>query len=161
VGFEPQFGLVALVFATAATLAWMWLVRWRTAKHQHALWKSLVLPAGGVALCWLLLMTLWLPLADYVRSNRPLMARLQAALPAQINCLAAPGVSLSHLAAMELQSNWSWHIDGVTPLAASRCDYLVQQSIGPSVPALAGWQLIAQLRRPSDRQAYTLLYKRL
>jgi len=160
-GFEPQFGAVALVFATAATLAWMWLVRWRTAKHQHALWKSLVLPAGGVALCWLLLMTLWLPLLDYVRSNRPLMARLQAQLPTQINCLAAPGVSLSHLAAMELQSNWSWHIDGMTPLAASRCDYLVQQSVGPAVPALAGWHLIAQLRRPSDKQAYTLLYRRL
>ena len=38
----------------AGTLAWLWLVRWRTGRHRHALWKSLVLPAGGVALCWLL-----------------------------------------------------------------------------------------------------------
>ena len=30
----------------------------------------------GVALCWLLLMTLWLPLLDYGRSNRPLAERL-------------------------------------------------------------------------------------
>ena len=49
--------------------AWHWrtdlalaLVRWRTGRHRNALWKSLVLPAGGVALAWLLLMTLWLPL---------------------------------------------------------------------------------------------------
>ena len=42
----------------------------------HALWKSLVLPAGGVALCWLLLMTLWLPLLDYARSYRALVQRI-------------------------------------------------------------------------------------
>ena len=32
-----------------APLAWLWLVRWRTGRHRHALWKSLVLPAGGVS----------------------------------------------------------------------------------------------------------------
>jgi hypothetical protein len=60
-GFVPSFSLLALLLAVRGTLAWLWLVRWRTGRHQHALWKSLVLPASGVALCWLLLMTLWLP----------------------------------------------------------------------------------------------------
>ncbi|MFZ9180222.1 MAG: hypothetical protein ACO21V_13530, partial [Limnohabitans sp.] len=45
-----------------------WLVHWRAGRHRAALWKSLVLPAGGAALCWLLLMTLWLPALDYARS---------------------------------------------------------------------------------------------
>ena len=39
----PRAGL-----ALAGTLAWLWLVRWRTGRHRHPLWKSLVLPAGGV-----------------------------------------------------------------------------------------------------------------
>ena len=59
------------VFALAATIAWAWLVRWRTGRHRAALWKTLVLPAGGAALCWLLLMTLWLPALDYARSYAP------------------------------------------------------------------------------------------
>ena len=53
-GFEAPFSAVALAFALAGTLAWVWLVRWRTGRHREALWKSLVLPAGGVALCWLI-----------------------------------------------------------------------------------------------------------
>jgi hypothetical protein len=114
-----------------------------------------------VALCWLLAMSLWLPLADYVRSNRPLMARLQAQLPAQFNCIAAPHVSLPYLASMERQGNWQWKIDGATPLAQSRCEVLVQQSFGARTPDVPGWRLLAQLRRPSDKQAYLLLYQRL
>ena len=160
-GFEPRFELIALIFALLGSAAWLWLVRWRTARQQYALWKSLVLPAGGVALCWLLLMSLWLPLADYVRSNRPLMEQLQAQLPKQFNCIAAPGVSLSHLAAMEMQGDWRWKVDAVTPLEQSACDYLVQQHMGLEFPRLPGWDLIAQLPRPSERLAYTLIYRRL
>ena len=160
-GFEPQFGVIALFFGSAGTLAWIWLVRWRTAKHQPALWKSLVLPAAGVALCWLLWMSLWLPLADYVRSDRPLMQALQAHLPARLNCVAAPGMSLPYLASMELQSAWTWRVDAVTPVASSHCDYLVQQADGTGRYGIEGWQLIARLRHPGDRDAPdTLLYRR-
>ncbi|MBU2407331.1 MAG: hypothetical protein KKC79_01635, partial [Gammaproteobacteria bacterium] len=70
-GFVPEFSAVAFVFALTATIAWGWLVRWRTGRHRAALWKTLVLPAGGAALCWTLLMTLWLPLLDYARSFVP------------------------------------------------------------------------------------------
>jgi len=61
------------VCAAAGTLAWIGLVRWRTAEHRHPVWKSLVLPASGVALAWLLSMTLMLPVVDYARSTRPLV----------------------------------------------------------------------------------------
>jgi 4-amino-4-deoxy-L-arabinose transferase-like glycosyltransferase len=77
-GFEPRFSLVPLLIAAAALVAWLALVRWRTGRHRQAIWKSLVLPAGGVALAWLLLMTLWLPLLDYARGMRPLALRGRA-----------------------------------------------------------------------------------
>ena len=54
------------------TEAAAWLVKWRAGRHRAAIWKSLVLPAGGAALCWLLLLTLWLPLLDYARSYKKL-----------------------------------------------------------------------------------------
>jgi hypothetical protein len=61
---------LALAAPLAGTLAWLWLLRWRTGRHREALWKSLVLPAGGVALCWLLTMTL-LAAAAGLRAQQP------------------------------------------------------------------------------------------
>ncbi|MGY0194474.1 ArnT family glycosyltransferase [Leptothrix sp. BB-4] len=102
-GFEPSGHPVQMLLALAATLAWLWLVRWRTGRHRHALWKSLVLPAGGVALCWLLLMTLWLPLLDYARSYRPMMQRLATVVPPKA-CLLHRGLSLPQVAAILVHS---------------------------------------------------------
>jgi hypothetical protein len=159
-GFEPSFGLLALVAGALASLAWCALVRWRTARHQHALWKSMVLPAGGVALSWLLMMTLWLPYADFARSNTPLVQRLEAQIPASANCIAAPGQALSTLAALDFQSHWL--VDGVTPLEASHCDYAVQLSSNPVVAvAPPGWEWVGTVRRPTDRsQSFTVLRRR-
>ena len=51
-GFEPSLQGPAFAVALAGTLAWIWLVRWRVGRHRSAIWKSMVLPAGGATLCW-------------------------------------------------------------------------------------------------------------
>ena len=145
-GFEPQFGWVPLIFALLGTASWLALVRWRTARHQHALWKSLVLPAGGIALSWLLIMTLLLLPLDYASSNRPLVERLRAHVPADADCIAAPGQALSTLAALEFQGRW--RVEANLPLASSSCSYALQGGLAP-IPA--EWEQIASVRRPTDR----------
>lgn len=158
VGFEPSFNPFALVLALAATAAWLALVRWRTARNRHAFWKSLAMAAGGVALCWLLAMTLWLPIANYVRSNGPLVERLRPYLPPQgaAECVAAPGQALSTLAALEFQGHWRMQAN--EPLARSTCRYAVQSGL-TTVPE--GWEQIATVRRPSDRvQSWVVLRRR-
>ena len=145
-GFEPEFSLLALVFALAATAGWLALVRWRTSRHRHALWKSLALPAGGVALGWLLVMSLLLPPLDYARSLSPLVARLKARLPNDVACLAAPGQSLPTLAALEWHGRW--RVEGRGELASTHCTHAVITN-GQAVPH--GWQVIAQVKRPTDR----------
>ncbi|RZL37641.1 MAG: hypothetical protein EOP35_08045 [Rubrivivax sp.] len=145
-GFEPSFSPLALVFALTATAAWLALVRWRTARHRHALWKSLALPAGGVALGWLLVMSLLLPPLDYARSLAPLVSRLKAHLPPDQPCLAAPGQSLPTLAALEWHGGW--RVEGRGSLAGSACAYGV---LSAGQPTPQGWQVIAQVRRPTDR----------
>ena len=67
-GFVSQFSGLALAAAVLATLAWGWLVKWRVGRHRQAVWKSLVLPGCGAALCWLLAMTLWMPPLNYAQS---------------------------------------------------------------------------------------------
>ena len=162
-GFESHFSWFALVAAILGTLAWIWLVRWRTGRHREALWKSLVLPAGGVALCWLLLTTLMLPLLDYTRSPRPLVARIAMHVPRDA-CLAAPGLAPATVAALEYFGHW--RVDarpGATEVAADAgCAYLLRVTRArPRPPTPPGWEAVAEVRRPTDRDEITQVYRRL
>ncbi len=157
-GFAPSFSALALVVACLATLAWLWLVQWRTGRHRHPLWKSMVLPASGVALCWLLLMTLGLPLFDYARSYRPLINRVAQYVPAK-SCIAAPGMTRAQLAALEYFGDYD--VNGTAYAVTTRCDFLVltetvrrQATVGP------GWQLLAREQRPSDKEEVFAIYRR-
>lgn len=157
-GFVPAFSAIALAAAIAGTLAWLWLVRWRTGRNRHPLWKSMVLPASGVALCWLLLMSLWLPLLDYARSYRPLIVKLMPLLPKDA-CLAAPDLPRAQVAALEDLGDY--RVDAVNRGAAIRCDVLLRLEYRKRpMPAPAGWQRVGDANRPTDRDEYTAVYRR-
>ena len=159
-GFLPLFSWVDLVPAVLATLAWLWLVRWRTGRHREAVWKSMVIPAGGVALCWLLLMTLWLPLLDYARSLRPWVDRLAVHIDAATPCLWAPGLTPAQVAALETHGGWSVDArSGADPLACPLRLHVVRDGVVPAPPP--GWSQIALVRRPSDRDEVTAVWGRL
>jgi len=168
-GFEAQFSALTLVFAVTGTVAWLWLVRWRTGRHRDALWKSLVLPAGGVALCWLLLMTLWLQPLDYARSMRTWVDRVSQHVPARA-CLLAPAASPSTVAALEFLGRWKVDARADTlsqatasqGLSASPCNHMVQvfASEFAAKAAPPGWQQVAVVRRPADRQEVSHVYQR-
>jgi 4-amino-4-deoxy-L-arabinose transferase-like glycosyltransferase len=161
--FVPHFSLLALGIALAGTAAWLALVRWRTGRHRHALWKSLVLPAGGVALSWLLLMTLWLPLLDHARSYHPLVQRLALHLPDR-GCVVAARLSRSQLAALEVHGTWRLSLDPRTTdcqwLLMSHQERLNTPASLQQTPVLPGWALVARERRPSDRDEVMLVYRR-
>ena len=157
-GFAPSFSAVALAIALLGTVAWLALVRWRTGRNQHALWKSMVLPASGVALCWLLLMTLWLPLLDYARSYRPLVQRISQHVPADA-CIAAAGQPRSLLAALEFFGGY--RVDGLRSSSDTECRYLItSMQVRAEAPQLPGWDLLARERRPTDRDLDTAIYAR-
>jgi hypothetical protein len=156
-GFVPSFSAVGLLAALAGTLAWLWLVQWRTGRNRHPLWKSLVLPAGGVALCWLLLMTLWLPLLDYARSYRALVTRIAEKTPRDA-CVAAPDVPAALIASLEYLGGYQ--VDAVTPADLSPCEILLRTQRDDAADELPGWSLVARLPRPTAREDITLLYRR-
>jgi hypothetical protein len=157
-GFEPHFSASLLALAIAGTAAWLALVRWRTARVQHALWKSLVLPASGIALTWLLLLTLGFPVIDYARSYRPWVAMIAADVPAG-GCVAAE-LPRSALAALEIYAKWP--IDAQADARGhSSCPYLlVAESRRRLTPPPPGWTLVAHLHRPSERDESTAVFRR-
>lgn len=154
-GFQPYFSLVELLAATLGTLAWLWLVRWRTGRHRQALWKSLVLPASGVALCWLLVMTLWLPPINYARSYRPWVERVATQL-APGECVAAPTLPRGAIAALEYFAGLRVEGRGSAPTVTG-CPVLL---LRPRDGVPAGWAEVARVSRPTERDDVAVLLRR-
>jgi hypothetical protein len=148
------------VLALAATIAWCWLVRWRTGRHRAALWKTLVLPAGGTALCWMLLMTLWLPPIDYARSYVP-QVRAVAERVGQPSCIAELALSRPHIAALRHHGNFN-----LQPLLlGSNCPWLLVspetiERLHTIIP-FDQWRFSGTLRRPSSPADDLLLYQKI
>jgi hypothetical protein len=158
-GFEHSFSSTPFLIATTATLAWTWLVKWRVGRHRSALWKSLVLPAGGAALCWLLLMTLWLPLLDFARSYAQLVQRASLAWQ-QPACIEAYGLSRGQIAAFQFHGHLLVKPAG---LPAS-CPWLVvdKDVVKRALESLdmKPWELHSEIRHPADPNETLLIYKR-
>lgn len=159
-GFVPLTHPGLFGLALAASACWAWLVRWRVGRHRLALWRSLVLPAGGAALCWLLLMTLWLPLLDYARSYTPMVQQLRAQLPPSVTCLQGLGLRPSQWAALRLDASWR-----VSPASDhATCNWLLADgdALAHQTPFRSGtaWHLVAGLRHPADRDENLYLYRR-
>ncbi len=157
-GFQSQFALLPLLLGLLGTVAWVWLVRWRTGRHREALWKSMVLPAGGVALCWLLVMTLWLPPLDYARSPRPLVTRLASLIPPEA-CIAGASLPPSAVAALEYFGHW--RVDARDSAPDGPCNYLLRVTRARPLPAAPpGWTPAGNAQRPTDRDEVTQVFKR-
>ncbi len=159
-GFEPSFSWFAFLVALAATLAWTWLVKWRAGAQRAAVWKSLVLPAGGATLCWLLLMTLWMPLLDYARSFAP-MSRQIAGLVDKNACVEIYGIGSAQAAALQYHGQLELRQAG----AEASCPYLIvdieAQSTLSNTVNLPDWAFQATVRRPTDKTENVLVYKRV
>ncbi|MDB5819837.1 MAG: hypothetical protein JWQ11_3477 [Rhizobacter sp.] len=167
-GFVPSFSLIALLFASLGTLAWLWLVRWRVGRNRHPLWKSMVLPASGVALCWLLLMTLGLPPLDYARSYRPMIRNIARHAP-EGSCTWAVNLPVAQLAALEYFGHYQVKLATLELLANASlaadtsppCDYLMLQdseAVRAVVPK--GWTALGRERRPTEVSDITVIYRR-
>lgn len=160
-GFKPEFNLIAFVVAALASASWIALVRWRVSRQPTVLWRAVVLSSGGVILCWLLLMTLWLPWGNYIKSYAGVAKQMARQLPPGQHCVesnAGPG------------QRASFGYFGDIPFAqfsGERCDfYLLQDSVRNtkdtrhiSMPT-AQWKLLWEGRRPSDRDERFRLYQR-
>ena len=170
-GFEPSFGWVGFMAALVATAVWVWLVVWRTAKHRHALWKSMVLPAGGAALCWLLLLTLWLPLLDFARSYKPWVQQIQAimakqdASEASHACMLSYGLDVGQMTAFHYHGSFDVKAAEMSSIEQQRnCTWLlVDNDLRPelgNVVRLSEWTRVRTIRRPSDNNEDVTLYHR-
>lgn len=157
--FIPSFSVGAFAVALLATVAWAALVKWRTGYHRAAIWKSLVLPAGGAVLCWLLLTTLWLPLLDYARSYAPLVQKITRTT-GPTACLQYAGISKAQGAAL------MYHAPArLVPMQTPQpgCAWLVIDNANRSLLSAKikslGWEEVAAIKRPTDKVETLVIFR--
>jgi 4-amino-4-deoxy-L-arabinose transferase-like glycosyltransferase len=158
-GFEASFSVIAFGIAIAATSAWAWLVKWRVGRHRTAIWKSLVLPAAGSGLCWLLLMTLWMPLLNYAQGYVPLVKRLVVQLD-EPGCVHTHQLSQGQVAAFQFYGKLQ-----LSPLSNTVvCPWLLVEPTpdmtAPATLDTTHWEQTALLSHPVDRGETVLVFKR-
>lgn len=161
-GFQPEFSVWLLLVGLSSTLAWLWLVRWRAGRHRQALWKSLVLPAAGATLCWILLMSLWLPLLDFARSYGPLSRRMATLVPAN-SCVVVDGLTQAQESALRYHGGLTLVRIGQPGQGACRA-LIVEPDRQDSLAErtnLTEWAFKATVRRLTDRKERLLLYLRV
>lgn len=148
-GFRPEFSITGLVVALGVTAFWAALVRWRTSRQRAALWKSLVLPAGGAVWCWSLLMTLWLPLLDYTQGYTVLTKHVAMQID-KPGCVEVQGLSADQIAALQWGMDRQW----VSVGALVHCAWLLAAptatgDVPPTVDSSL-WIAKALVRHPAD-----------
>ena len=157
-GFEASFSLFTCAVAVVATVAWAGLVRWRVGRNRAAIWKSLVLPAGGATLCWLLAMTLWMPLLNFAQSYSVLVQRTQTHLT-RPGCVETLGLGQGQIAAFQFYGNLQ--LKALQPTPA--CPWLLVEPL-PDMSAPVGvdasvWTLQGVIQHPANIGESVLLFK--
>ncbi len=161
--FVAQFSWPLFIIAALATLAWCALVYWRAKRNRPEIWRSLVLPAGGTVLSWILLMSIWLPMLDYGRSYTAQMQALAQVLPAASSnsCLAVSGLTRSQITALQTQTGWQ--LSNYHPLHGTACQWLavpLDSGQDPSIDLGPEWAQRAIVPRPTDKNAEIVIYQR-
>ena len=163
-GFTPEFNLFATLVAAVATAAWIGIVHWRISRQPSVLWRAVVLSSGGVILCWLLLMTLWLPWINYGKSYAGVAQQIALKLPRSTNACVDTNVGPTQRTSFAYFGQLQF-----APFNGGRCDFLLLQDANdPRDDAAlfqpfhgkAHWSLMWEGRRPSDRDERFRLYRR-
>ena len=158
-GYEHQFDLLAFVIALVSSVLWIKLVIWRVGRHPAALWKSMVLPASGSAVCWVLLMTLWLPFLDRGLSYQAWSEQLVKRI-GKVRCIHQYGMDRNQIAGLGYHA----HIRFEPLSQTNRCEWLLvnapSQNNFIQSSEQAQWSWVERFQRPGDKKDVVLIYRR-
>lgn len=158
-GFEPQFDWLAFIISLCASLAWLAIVRWRLLCAPKVIWRSVIIPAAGTTIVWLLLMTLWLPNINYAKTYRDVANAISRVVPKGYRCIYPSEIGMPQLASFAYFTQLRFSED------YAKCDVMLDYDNNSEVPNHQSepltdgqWQLIWEGHRPADKDERFRLY---
>lgn len=157
-GFVGEFRLLPFAIALTITIAWIWMMT--TGQRQRSPWRGLVHWLGGLTALWLLLMSLWLPWIEHGKSYRSVGVALKAALPEKHGCVIGRNISDANRALMDYFAGVAVRREATA--GSERCTWMIafRDAKASRNLDLAGWKVITEIRRPSERSERFVLYRR-
>jgi len=152
--FHYRFEFIAFALAMLLTLIWIVIV----ARSLRSSRRAIVNWTAGIAMIWMLTMTLGVPLVDQARSYRAVSARLVQNLDGS-RCVVRHNVGDAQRALLD-------YFQGLRTVPAdspdaSRCDALLVQAAPGRPPNVEpGWHEVWRGSRPGDRNELFILYRR-
>ena len=148
-GFQAEVSWFAVVIAAFATVAWAQVVHWRVGRHRRELWRSLVLPALGIAWCWTLMMTVGISLFDYTQSYDRWAASVASKI-SDSSCIRTEKLDIGQLAALR----WIAKLPVQDASKGTSCPWMIiAPGPGLSLPASSDfqeWTPKALVNHPTD-----------
>jgi len=152
--FHYHFNFVAFALAMLLTLIWIVIVA-RTLRSTR---RAIVNWTAGIAMVWMLMMTLGVPLVDQARSYRAVDARLAREVQGA-RCIERRNVGDAQRALLDYFQSLRT-VSESSPDAA-RCDALLVQASPARVPPVENeWHEVWRGSRPGDRNELFVLYRR-
>ena len=162
-GYTPRFEWVPFLLGLAASVGWLALVRWRTSRLPPAIWKSMILPAGGVVMCWVMLTTLWLPALNYARSYEAVVRNVAQVVRSgseQPACIQQYGLEDGQIAALLYYENLPLTRDR----DASHCPWLLayqgRAAALEHAIDMQQWQHVTTVRRAGSKADVIAIYRK-
>jgi len=161
-GYVSEFDWVHTVIALIVTAIWCKLIIWRLGRNPRFIWKSLVLPASGALLCWVLLMTLWMPLLNYARSYQPLAIQVKSWVHDPL-CVYSLGLNRAQIAGLSFHANLKM-VDFEKNKSAKNCEWLIANPATIQKKSAGidpeNWAKVRVIRRPADKREDIVMYQR-
>lgn len=149
-GHEVSYSLPTLIFCATLTLAW--LASWRLTR---APWRASLHWAAGTTLLWGLTVGLWFSWIDHAKTYRPVVASLQAALQQHSGCIERANLGSAQRASLAYFADITTRL----PTRGQPCPLRLEIDDRDRVTP-AGWMLVWQDGRPSDRKERWYLERR-
>lgn len=163
-GYVPEFNAFTFIIALGLTIVWFRIVYWRISRQPSVLWRAVVLSSGGVILCWLLLMSLWLPLINHRVSYSSVAIDMAEKIPKPYRCID------SKLGASQRASFAYFSKVHFAGFDEQNCDLLLTQGNrrfqgkgkGPVDKDFPGnWEMIWEGQRAADKDEFFTLYRKI
>lgn len=127
VGYDGSFSWGSVAMGLVISVAWLVIIVWRLRVQPKMAWRGALMCAAGLTSTWILLVLLWLPTVDYVRSYRPMSADIRTVInqaqasAGQPLCVQSAGLSIGPQASLYV-------FDRIEVTRNPACPLLLQQT---------------------------------